>query len=485
MSLVGESAWATVQARLKVLLSEVSFNQWFAQAEVMVCDSERFELGVQNLFYKSRIETAYMAELVKAVNEALGKKVEVAVSVSPRLLAQFRREQERQKAESARIVLPQPGKLALETQPSRYDHRRAGQKLNPNYTFDHFVVGPANRLSHAVALRAVEALGEYNPLYFCGQPGTGKTHLLQALCHELRFRHPDWKVVYATADKFVADFAIASTSNTLSEFREIYRLADVLVIDELQTLGVGKKVASQAELLGIIDELTAHGKQVVCGSTLTPGELEGVDVKLRDRLGAGFVDRLLLPDEETRRELIARKMAERDIVLPDSASAMLARELSGNVRKLEGAVKRLTALIKLKGMEPTTGCIRMALEVETSVRRKSALTFDDVIAAVCEEYGVTREALLGRGRTAQLRVARQVAIALCRYLIGGRYAELGETFGKRSHATIISNLKNISPGLFSSSIEGRPLERILFRLGVDIKPEDILPRAPALFALPE
>lgn len=481
LSLVGEEVWLGVQHELKKRMPESIFKQWFAEAEVMSFDGERFELGVHNRFYKSRIEAAYLKDLVASVASVAEREVEVVVSVSPRLLAAFRKTQENAKTAPLDVGISFAPLSGIDTHPVSGEGKRAGQKLNPNFTFATFVMGPANRLSYAVAQRAVENPGEYNPLFFFGQPGVGKTHLLQAICSDMRSRHAEWKVVYITADKFVADFSFASTSGRVGEFRDLYRKCDALVMDDLQNLGQGKKLASQAELLGIVDELTAHGKQVIFGAACEPGQLDGIDVKLRDRLGAGFVDQLLLPDEETRRELVMRKMALWGITLPNSAVAMLARELSGNVRKLEGTVKRLAALIKLKGMEPTTHCIRMALEVASTVRIKDAVTFQDIIAAAAEEFGVTPVALVGRGRTARLRQARQVAVALCRYLAGGRHAELGEVFGGRSHATIISTLKTLPPRLFDGGLEGRPVERILFRLGVTIKPEDLIKRQPGLF----
>ncbi len=478
MSLVVESVWASVQTELKKLLPDVIYNQWFSRAEAVAFDGDRFELGVQNRFFKSRIETTYMENLVAAVHSAVGKTVEVRITVSAKLLAEFRKAQEQAKSEPVDVAITAPAQIFTKP-PAKA--KKLGIKLNPDYTFDNFVIGPANRLSHAVGMRAVQSPGEYNPLFFCGQHGVGKTHLLQAICSEMRSQPGLENVIYVTADRFVAEFASASTTNTVKEFRERYRKADALVIDELQSLGVGKRIGSQAELLGIIDELTAHDKQVVFGAICTPHELEGIDPKLRDRLGAGFVDKLLLPDEETRRKLLARKMSERGISLPESAVAMLARELSGNIRKLEGTVQRLAALIEFEGMEPTTYCIRLALEVATPASRSQALTFDDVAKAVCDEFSITQDALRGRGRTASLRKARQIAITLCRNLIGGRHTELGAFFGGRSHATIISTLKNMPIELFGSGIEGRSVERILFQLGINMKPEDIVKRQKSLF----
>ncbi|MCC8180907.1 MAG: hypothetical protein LIP23_08375, partial [Planctomycetes bacterium] len=254
-----------------------------------------------------------------------------------------------------------------------------------------------------------------------------------------------------------------------------------LAFEEVQVLGVGSKAGSKAELIGIIDDLDAKGKQVLFASTSYPTALEGVEDQLRDRLRAGFVDQLLLPDMDTRRQLVVRKLAERELCLPGEAVDLLARELTGNVRKLEGSVLRLAALIQIENMQPTTNCIRMALEVAKPASRTSALTYMDVIKAVAEEFGVAAEAITGRGRAAPIRKARQLAVALCRHVVGGRLTELGEAFGNRSHATIISILGKISPEYFSDGLESRPVERILFRLGVSIKPQEIIGRQKGLF----
>lgn len=446
----------------------------------MSCADAALELGVQNRFFKSRIETTYLTLLREAAAKVMGRPVRVSVSVSPRLFAAFRESQERVSQELAAMEVE--SQTAPETPPPAPKPAvRHGQELNRDFTFERFVVGASNRLSQAVALKAVECPGEYGRIYFCGQHGVGKTHLLQAICHETRRLRPEAVVVYVTCERFVADFIAAHAGGKMKEFRSFYRNLDVLAFDELQALGVGNKNASQAELMGIIDALDTKGKQVVFGATHAPNELEGIDPKLMDRLGAGFVDKLSIPDERTRRDLIVKKLAERGLEVPKAALNLMARDLSGNVRKLEGTVSRLAALIEIEGMEPTTNCIRMALEVFTPTPRRAALTFDDIIQAAAEEYGVTAEAVTGRGRAHAIRSARQLAVVLCRRLLGGRYADIGAVFDGRSHTTIISIVEKAPKEMFSSGLEGRPLERVLFRLGIGIKPEELIERQGELF----
>lgn len=465
-------------SHLRRRMPEALFEQWFAGSELMSCHDDRLELGVKNRFFKSWIETRYADLVREAAAAVMGKPVRVTVTVSPRLFAPFRENQEREKKEAAALEL---APVAFAVPPEAARARGGAADLNPDFTFDSLVVGSANQLSYAVALRAVRKPGEFGRVYICGEHSVGKSHLLQAVCHETRRMHPDASVVYVTCERFVADFGAAHAGGKLKEFRAKYRECDLLAMDQVQALGQGNKTATQTELLHIIDHLEARGKQAMFAATLAPGELDGVAPKLRDRLGAGFVDRIALPDEAMRAEMLVRKMAERGLTLPEAAVKLMARELTGNVRKLEGTVSRLAALMEIGGMEPTTSCIRMALDVSTPGAKRSVLVCQDVIGAVAEEYGLTPEAIVGRGRAGPVRRGRQVALVLCRRLLGSRYAELGEIFGKRSHATIMSAIKGVTREMFGPDLEGRPVERILFRLGVSVKPEEIFEKQRRLF----
>lgn len=484
MPLLDEALLEGIQAQIKLRLPEALYTHWFSRIEILAWDGACLEIGVPNRFFKDRIETSYLGLLRDAAGAVAGGAVAVTLAISPRLFKAFEKERQAALAEAEKMELPQI------QPPASPDHVRraaetsfAGLPLNPEYTFENFVVGASNRLSHAVALRTLEGSGGlYTRVLFFGQHGVGKTHLLQAVCREAEKRRPDSRVVYVTCRRFVDDFGQAHSSGRIKEFRAWYRGADVLAFDELQALGDGNKAATQAELLSMIDEMDARGGRILFASTLAPADLEGVDAKLRDRLAAGFVDNLSLPDENTRQDLISRKMAEHSIELPQTAVNLIAREVTGNVRTLEGTINRLAALIELEGMEPTLSCIRMAMEVSRPASRKTALTFADVIQAVAEEFGLTAEAVVGRARSLPIKKARQVAIVLCRRLVGGRYADLGAAFGGRSHATIISVMKNLPRGMFSSGLESRPVERILFRLGVSVKPEELLERQRELFA---
>lgn len=481
MSLVAEEIQVLLQSELRNRLPEALFEQWFSGTEIVACSESHLELGVKNRFFKSWIETRYLDTLREAACACLGRPVRITVSVSPRLYAPFREAQEKAMAD-ARVLVAQPAEFIPPGPPSgRERAAAAGMELNPDFIFDTFVVGGSNRLAQAVAVRAVEAPGDYGRLYFCGEHGVGKTHLLQAICHATARARPESRIVYVTCERFVADFGAAHANGGLRDFRAAYRDCDLLALDQLQVLGQGSKSATQAELLGIMDEMSARGKQMVFAATLSPAELDGVDARLRDRLGSGFVDRLSLPDESVRRTLITKKLLEKGVRLPEDAVGMIARETTGNVLRLEGAINRLAALIDVGGMPPNLSCLRMALEVSTPAGKKSALTLDDIALAAADEFGLTEDVVRGRGRTASARRARTVAVILCRKLLGTSYAEIGERFGGRNHATIISMVKKAAPEWFAAGLDARPVERILFRLGVGIKPEELLERQGGLF----
>lgn len=478
LSLVKEDVQLRLQEELKNRMPLALFEQWFAGSEVVACDGDVVELGVKNRFFKGWIETRYLDVLRDAASAVAGRPSRVQVTVAAHLYGPFREEQARERAEAEALepsvpVLPPPPPV-----------RRAaglGMELNPDFTFDSLVVGAANRLSHAVALRAVERPGEYDRVFFCGDHGVGKTHLLQAIAHEIRRVRPGVAVVYVTGERFVADFVAAHAGGSVKDFRAGYRSCDVFLLDQLQVLGEGNKSATQAELLALVDELEAAGRQVFFAAAASPGELTGLDVRLRDRLGAGFVDRLSLPDDGMRRELLRRKLEERGVQVGHEVVNLIASEVAGNVRRLEGVVSRLSALVGVGGMEPTLGCVRMALEVAPLGLGRSALTWGDIVGVSAEEYGVAVEALLGRGRAAVLRRARGVAVVLCRRLLGMRWGELGGVFDGRSHATLISMVRGVPRELFGDGVESRAVERILFRLGVDMKPAELLERQGRLF----
>ncbi|MCD8350035.1 MAG: ATP-binding protein, partial [Planctomycetaceae bacterium] len=340
MSFVAEEIQIHLQEALRDRMPSALYEQWFAGSEVVSCTGEVVELGVKNRFFKGWIETRYASVLAEAAGAVVGEPVRVQVVVAPHLYGSFRKEQAKAEEEAA-VFEPAP----VFTAPAPVRRVEFGMDLNPDFTFDSFVVGSSNRLAHAVALRAAERAGEYDRVFFCGDHGVGKTHLMQAIAHEIRRSRPGAAVVYITGERFVADFVAAHSGGKVKEFRAGYRSCDVLVLDQLQVLGEGNKSATQAELLALVDELDAAGRQCFFAATDGPGELTGLDVRLRDRLGAGFVDRMTLPDDAMRRELLARKLRERGVELGGEGRTGLPSDLGGEGRRFAGGGSRLSAWI--------------------------------------------------------------------------------------------------------------------------------------------
>lgn len=481
MSLVVTDAWNAISNELRRRLPEFIFDQWFSTIEITSLEEDRVEIGVQNRFFKWSIEHGYLDVLNAAIAAATGKPMRASVVISPRLYAEFRRRQEEEKLQAGAAPAEQEKKSLPDTAPAGKKEPQGGLFLNPDFTFGKIVVGACNRLAHAASLRAAEQPGEFSPLHLHGVHGVGKSHFLQAICHEARRLRPDEEAIYVTGDSFVADVKEAYANKRVDAFREKYRRCRILAFDELQALGQGSKTASQDELLAIIDSMSASGGQLVFASPEAPSEVEGLPAKLRGRLMSGLTDRIGLPGEDVRFTLAANKLAEFGVALPDASLALLARETTGNVRELEGVVKRLAALITFNGMRPTPNCVRVALDSVPRAQPGVALRVSDIVAAVAEEFGVTQDALLGRSRSSSLVRPRRLCMALAHAILGASYAEIGRVFSNRSHATVISAIKSIPEEAFSDALLSRPLERILFRLGVDTSPAALFPRQNRLF----
>lgn len=475
--------WQDIKKILARHLPPQALDQWFRSIEIKSWNGSILELGVPNIFFKKSIECNYRALLDLAAQEAYGCPVQVRISISSALFNEFRKKQDAEKAladkmTSSMQLLQRP----LVQPPSEQDALR-GVALNPDFTFENFAVGSRPPIYYAAALEAAHNPGTFSRVCLYGQHGTGKTHLLQAVCHAAKACTPSARIVYTTAEKFMSEFMAANDASKgkkhLEDFKLWYRNCDLLAVDDLQFLGAGERKKTQLELCSVMEDLAAGGAQVITACTKSPLATDGLCNRLRDLLSAGLVNEIPLPDKETRRLAAQTKLLRQDITLPADLLSLLADETNGNMRQLEGVLNRLTAQIRFGGAQPTVTTVREALEIQRPAPRTTAVTYKDVIDTVAAEYGVTPESLTSRKTQKILSTPRKLAIMLCRRLVGGSLDELGQIFGNRKHSSISTLLKRIDSKLFSQGSASLPLERILVHLGVNLKPSDIFD--PTLF----
>ena len=316
-------------------------------------------------------------------------------------------------------------------------------RLNPNYTFDKFVVGTCNRLAHASAIAIAENPGfAYNPLFVHGNVGLGKSHLLQAICHTITRRLPDARVVYMSCEDFTNAFIQGIQAQRVEEFRKYYREADVLVIDDVQFLA--HKDKTQAEFFHTFNTLYDTQKQIVLSSDRPPIEIPTIEERLVSRFKWGLVAEVEAPCFDTRMAIVRRKAQGRGTELPDDVASFLAERVSTNIRELEGAVIKVVGIAAITGQPITLGL------AETCMRglpvRNGHVSADDVMNLITSEFAISARELTGKSRTQMVSLPRQVAMYLIREHTENSLEDVGRIFGNR-HTTVLYAVNKIKDRL--------------------------------------
>jgi chromosomal replication initiator protein len=319
-----------------------------------------------------------------------------------------------------------------------------GAELNPNYTFDRFVIGSGNRLAHGAALAVAEAPSEaYNPLFLHGPPGLGKTHLLAAIANYLRAYAPGLSVRYTTAESFTNEFVGALKSAGADGFKARYRDIDVLLIDDVQCLE--GKPATEEEFFHTFNALYESGSQLVLSADRIPSELSTLASRLRDRFEWGLTVPVEPPNLATRLTVLRRLVQEAGVEIADTdALAELANRIDVNVRQLHGALTRVLAHASLMARPLSKELIA---EVIPRGRSAQASSVEEIQQRVAEGYGISRAELVGSSRAATPLRARQVAIFLTREMTDLSLPQIGRLYGGRDHSTVLNSLRRVEAGL--------------------------------------
>ncbi len=319
-----------------------------------------------------------------------------------------------------------------------------GVELNPNYTFDRFVIGPGNRLAHGAALAVAEAPSEaYNPLFLHGPPGLGKTHLLAAIANYLGDNAPALSVRYTTAESFTNEFVTALRSAGAEPFKARYRDIDVLLIDDVQFLE-GKQ-RTEEEFFHTFNALYESGSQLVLSADRIPSELSTLATRLRDRFEWGLTVAVEPPNLATRLTVLRRLVQEAGVEIADSgALSELANRIDANVRQLHGALTRVLAHASLMARPLSSELIA---EVIPQARSAEATSVEEIQQQVAERFGISRAELVGSSRAATPLRARQVAIFLTREMTELSLPQIGRLYGGRDHSTVLNSLRRVEAGL--------------------------------------
>jgi chromosomal replication initiator protein len=357
------------------------------------------------------------------------------------------------------VLEDQPGGVAEPTgvpapaAPAVLRRPQGGPVPAPNlvnrYTFDKFVVGPTNQFAHAAARMVAEApASRWNPLFIYGGVGLGKTHLLQAIGHEIHRQHPDWVITFISCEGFVTDFIGSmmnqkrhSGTNLMEEFRSRYReQPDVLLVDDIQFLS--NKDSSQDEFFHTFNALHYAHKQIVLTSDKLPAELPGVEDRLRSRFTWGLIGEVEMPDLETRVAILKRKAEAEKVMLPDDVALYVAAHVKTNVRELEGALLRIAARASFQAQPITLDLARDALQ-KLLANTPTGLTIESIQREVAAYFDIKLHDLKGPKRHRAVAHPRMIAMFLARKLTSMSYPEIGSRFGGKDHSTVISAVRKI------------------------------------------
>lgn len=321
--------------------------------------------------------------------------------------------------------------------------------LNPKYTFNTFVVGRNNKFAQGTAYTVAEAPGEIcNPLFICGGPGLGKTHLMHAIGNQIIENDNTKKVLYVTAEEFtneviecIKNSRNKSQQNDMTYFRDKYRNADVLMIDDIQFF-VGKE-SSQDEFFNTFNKLHTSGKQIVISSDKMPNEIEGFEDRYITRFEQGITAEIKIPDYETRVAIIKNKMENKNAYFPDDVVDYIASNIKSNIRSIEGAINKLYAYSNLENTEITIDNAKDLLDSIISPEKPKEITPQLIIEVVCEHYGVTIEQLISKNRSQNIIRPRHVAMYLCTQETDCSQDTIAKLLDRKDHSTIINARDNI------------------------------------------
>ena len=488
MSLSAAEVWDRLLNRARQELSETTFRTWLEPTEALALDGDTIVVGAPDQFAADWNDSKHSQLLASYGPVALGHPITV----------QFRvHEDRKRRPQMDFLVEPPPVErpvTRVEVPASPDGHRQSAPAgvsapLNPRYTFDHFVIGKSNDVAAAAAQGAAQAPGKvYNPLFIYGDTGLGKTHLMQAVAHAMLERNPATRITYVGTEQFTNEFIAAIQSRTTQEFRRRYRETDILLVDDVQFLK-GKET-TQEEFFHTFNAIYEAGRQICLTSDRPPNEIPGLEGRLVSRFAWGMVANVDLPEFE-HRVAILRKKAQLDhleLTIPDEVLDFIAEHVKSSVRELEGSIIKLLAYSSLKHRDVDIDLAREALrdklraEEATAGARASmmpvqgwsgpgtgggsalathaglsALTIQQLVAT---EFGVTAEGLQSKTRTKTLTVPRQVAMWLCRELLGLQLVEIGNAFGGRDHSTVIHSLERAVEMMQEDAAFRRRVEKV-------------------------
>lgn len=446
--------WENVLAALRRLPGKSALAEWLQESHVRALGDHEIAIEVPPRLAPEFVERRARKPVESILKELLGQDIQVRFLPAPA-------------TDPASVATPgETTPPSSRPEPPVRSGTVGGSPLNARYRFESFVVSESNRFAWAASMAVANSPGNvYNPLLLCGSTGVGKTHLLQAIGHEVRRLHPRLHVCYVPADLFTYEFVTSLRDRHTDAFRRRYRNVDVWLFDDLQFLA--GKDSTEQEFFLTFTALQEAGRQIVLCCDRYPRHMDALDSRLRSRLESGVIAEIGCPDLEARVAILRQRAeAERAQISPD-VLLYIARLVPSNVRTLEGALIKLLAYCSLTGRAPSEELARNVLAAYARQPDPASLTVEAIQQATCEVFRVNLQALYGKRRDRAAVLPRQVAMYLARRLTPSSLAEIGRHFGGRDHSTVIAACARIETALQSDATLQSRLNEITRRLGIE------------------
>jgi len=421
--------WEIARSQLRLQMTKGTFDTWVRDTVCVAHEDNAFVIAVPNAYARDWLSMRLRQMIKRTLASIVGRAVEVTFIVQPLPV----------------VDLPEvPAGPLLELEPAAEESRAEtfapeGASLNPRYTFDNFIVGPSNRMAHAVALSVAERPGTaYNPLFLYGGVGLGKTHLLQAIGHFAQAAGR--RILYVSSEHFTNELISAIRTQTTEQFRSKYRTSDLLLIDDVHFLG-GKE-QTQEEFFHTFNALHAASRQIVMTSDRPPQAIPTLEERLRSRFAWGMIADIQPPTLETRIAILQAKAAALGQQVPDDALLLIAQRVHHNIRDLEGALTNVLAHAQLLSRPLNPALVEDALAY--LLPPQGRLSLERILDVAARYFGVGVTDLTGRCRSARVALQRQIVMYIMREETGASLPQIGQALGGRDHTTVIHGCERVA-----------------------------------------
>ncbi len=429
MGMQENAIWEDLLNYVRSQIPDVEFRTWFKQVKALGIENGVFMIGVPHSFARDWLKNHYSDVLEQGLRDLGASSPRVGFQV-----VAFQQIEQQDIFSTSQTITE-----------SDDERRKSAPTLNPKYIFSNFVVGTNNNLAHAAAFAVAEAPGRaYNPLFLYGEAGLGKTHLMHAVGHAVAERFPNLTVEYVTTETFMNDLINAIRGDQMANFRDRYRSVDLLLVDDVQF--IAGKDRTQEEFFHTFNALYESGKQIILSSDRPPKDIPTLDNRIRSRFEWGLITDIHAPELETRIAILKMNAEYRGVRIPSEVIDYIARQITSNIRELEGALMRVIVYASMNQSEITKQTAAKALS-DIFTPSELNLSMEDILKVTARVFEVESADLMSKGRRAELVTPRQVAMYLIRELTPHSYPEIGQFFSGRDHSTVMYAVQKVTDRL--------------------------------------